>query len=287
MKNSFNKILLITCCCLFGLQACKKDNIKNETVNGFEINWTGELNNDNKNAIREMIENMVWVEGGSFDMGAQKDSIDCPNYDTMAGPYESPVHRVTISSFYINKFELTQDVYKAVMNKTEAWSSLYGVGDKYPVYRISFNDAETFINKLNEYTGLKFCLPTEAQWEYAARGGASTTYQLFSGSDNADEVAWTNHNSSKNSIIGKLAPNTLGLYDMSGNVWEMCRDWYYDYTEEPITDPVGEEYSGHRVFRGGSWNNDMRQSRVTTRYKQGIYYSDYQTGFRLSHPVLQ
>ena len=162
------------------------------------------------------------------------------------------------------------------------WEDEFGKGDNYPAYRISYKEVETFIGKLNEYTGLRFSLPTEAQWEYAAKGGKNTYYELYAGGYNVLEVAWIDSNSDKCSEVGKKDANGLGLYDMSGNVWEMCQDWYYDYTEEAVTDPVGEEYNqGYKVFRGGSWNTNAQQARVTARYRQGIHYRDYNTGFRL------
>ena len=282
------KKLLIVLCCFLALQSCNKDNIKNETINGFDINWTGDLNKNEKDAIREMISNMVNVDGGTFYMGAQKDSVEYYNYDENATSWESPVHEVTVSEFYINKYEVTQDLWKAVMGNTpndEAnmqWEDKFGKGDKYPAYRISFKEVETFIGKLNEYTGLNFTLPTEAQWEYAAKGGANTSYALYAGGDNVLEYAWIDQNSEKSSEVGMKTPNKLGLYDMSGNVWEMCQDWYYDYTADAVTNPVGEAYNeGLKVFRGGSWNTNAQQARVTARYKQGIHYRDYNTGFRL------
>ncbi|MBR4155344.1 MAG: formylglycine-generating enzyme family protein [Bacteroidales bacterium] len=282
------KKLLIVLCCFLALQSCNKDNTKNETINGFDINWTGDLNKKEKDAIREMISNMVKVDGGTFYMGAQSDSVEYLNYDENATSWEAPVHEVTVSPFFINKYEVTQNLWKAIMGATpndEAnmqWEDKFGKGDNYPAYRISFNEVELFIGMLNEYTGLNFALPTEAQWEYAAKGGANTNYALYAGGDDILEFAWFDENSDKCSEVGKKNPNTLGLYDMSGNVWEMCQDWYYQYTEEAATDPVGEEYnSGHKVFRGGSWNTNAQQARVTARYQQGIHYRDYNTGFRL------
>lgn len=297
------------------LQSCDKDNTKNETVNGFDINWTGDLGKTEKDAVRDMISNMVKVSGGTFYMGAQNDTVTNPNYDENATIIEKPVHEVTVSDFYINKYEVTQLLWESIMEETPndeddmQWEEEFGEGDKYPAYRISFKDVETFIGKLNEYTGLHFSLPTEAQWEYAARGGKkASTYEIvnlipvydtiaqdtifvndtinsyefiYAGSNVVKDVAWIDENSNKCSEIGKKHPNALGLYDMSGNVWEMCRDWYYDYTEDAVTNPVGENYSGYKVFRGGSWNTNAKQARVTARYQQGIHYRDYQTGFRL------
>ena len=282
------KKLLVILCCILALQSCNNGNTGTETVNGFDINWSGDLNKNEQDVIKAMISNMVKVEAGTFYMGAQKDSVEYYNYDENATSWESPVHEVTLSEFYINKYEVTQDLWKAVMGNTpndEAnmqWEDKFGKGDKYPAYRISFKEVETFIGKLNEYTGLNFTLPTEAQWEYAAKGGANTSYALYAGGDNVLEYAWIDQNSEKSSEVGMKTPNKLGLYDMSGNVWEMCQDWYYDYTADAVTNPVGEAYNeGLKVFRGGSWNTNAQQARVTARYKQGIHYRDYNTGFRL------
>ena len=283
------KKLLVVLCCFLALQSCNKDNTKYETINGFDITWSDDLGKKEKDAVRNMISDMVKVEGGTFMMGAQKDSIEYHNYDPNATSLESPVHQVTLSDFYINKCEVTQLLWKSIMGKHndkkddfDQWEKDFGKGDNYPAYRISFSEVETFIGKLNEYTGLNFSLPTEAQWEYAARGGKKANYEfIYAGSNVVTDVAWINENSDMCSEIGYKDANALGLYDMSGNVWEMCQDWYYDYTADAATNPVGEDYTGYKVFRGGSWNTNAKQARVTTRYKQGIHYRDYNTGFRL------
>ena len=276
------KKLLIVLCCILALQSCNNGNTGTETVNGFDINWTGNLNKNEQDAVKEMISNMVKVEAGTFTMGAQN--------DTLATSLESPAHEVTLNEFYINKYEVTQALWKAIMGKHndknddyDQWEDKFGKGDNYPAYRISFNDVELFIGMLNEYTGLNFALPTEAQWEYAARGGKDANYEfIYAGSSVATDVAWIDKNSDKCSEVGKKNANALGLYDMSGNVWEMCQDWYYDYTDAPATNPIGEAYNeGLKTFRGGSWNTNAKSARVTARYKQGIHYRDYNTGFRL------
>ena len=288
------KKLLIVLCCILALQSCNNGNTGTETVNGFDINWSGNLSKKDQDAVKEMISNMVKVEAGTFMMGAQKDSVIYSNYDENATSLESPVHEVTVGEFYINKYEVTQSLWKAIMGRHndkddefDQWENKFGKGDNYPAYRISFNEVETFIGKLNEYTGLNFALPTEAQWEYAARGGANTNYTLYAGGDNVLEYAWVYtensiYNINKCSEVGKKTPNTLGLYDMSGNVWEMCSNWYYDYSSVCDTITSGEAYNeGLKVFRGGSWNTNAKQARVTARSKQGIHYRDYNTGFRL------
>ena len=285
------KKVFIILCCVLALQSCNKDNTKNETINGFDINWTGDLGKKEKDAVRDMISNMVKVEAGTFYMGAQKDSVLYHNYDEEATSLEGPVHEVTVSGFYINRYEVTQLLWEAIMGETPnkekdmQWEDEFGKGDNYPAYRISYKEVETFIGKLNEYTGLRFSLPTEAQWEYAARGGKDTYYSLYAGDGDVLEVAWIKSGSiydiNKCSEVGKKNANGLGLYDMSGNVWEMCNNWYYDYKDVCDTITSGEDYTGYKVFRGGSWNTNAQQARVTARYKQGIHYRDYNTGFRL------
>ena len=276
------KKLLIVLCCILALQSCNNGNTGTETVNGFDINWSGDLSKKEQDAVKEMISNMVKVEAGTFMMGAQN--------DTLATSLESPVHEVTLNEFYINKYEVTQLLWKAIMGKHndkdddfDQWENQFGKGDNYPAYRISFNEVETFIGKLNECTGLNFALPTEAQWEYAARGGKDANYEfIYAGSNVATDVAWIDENSDMNSEVGKKNANVLGLYDMSGNVWEMCSNWYYDYSSVCDTITSGEAYNeGLKVFRGGSWNTNAQSARVTARSKQGIHYRDYSTGFRL------
>lgn len=282
------KRLFIILCCALALQSCNIDNTKNETINGFDINWTGNLGKTEKDAIRDMVSNMVKIDGGTFYMGAQSDTITDLNYDENATSLEAPVHEVAVGTFYINKYEVTQNLWKAVMNakpnkeKDMQWKDEFGKGDNYPAYRISFDEVETFIGKLNEYTGLNFNLPSEAQWEYAARGGVSANYEFaYAGSNNVEDVAWIDSNSETSNEVGKKSPNALGLYDMSGNVWEMCNNWYYDYKDVCDTVVSGEAYTGYKVFRGGSWYTNEQSARITARSKQGIHYRDYSTGFRL------
>ena len=275
------KKLLVVLCCILALQSCNNGNTGTETVNGFDINWSGNLSKKDQDAVKEMISNMVKVEAGTFMMGAQN--------DTLATSLESPAHEVAVGEFYINKYEVTQALWEAVMGKHndksddfDQWEEKFGKGYNYPAYRISFNDVELFIGMLNEYTGLNFALPTEAQWEYAARGGKDANYEfIYAGSNVVTDVAWIDTISNKCSEIGKKYPNALGLYDMSGNVWEMCSNWYYDYSSVCDTITSGEAYTGHKVFRGGSWNTNAQSARVTARYKQGIHYRDYNTGFRM------
>ena len=194
---------------------------------------------------------------------------------TGASANESPAHQVTLSKdFYIGETEVTQALWYAVMGQKPTadgivWSSTYGLGDNYPAYYISWNDCQEFITKLNKLTGLTFRLPTEAEWEYAARGGnKATTQTLYSGSNTIGYVAWytSNCSSSTQEVAGKAA-NVLGLYDMGGNVWEWCNDWYGSsyYSSNPRTDPTGPTSGSYRVLRGGSWSDIASCCRVAYR----------------------
>ncbi len=191
---------------------------------------------------------MIKVEGGTFSMGATSEQED-DAYDD-----EYPVHSVTLSDYYIGETEVTQELWKAVMGSNPS----YFKGDNQrPVESVSWNDCQEFIKELNRLTGKKFRLPTEAEWEYAARGGKYSKDYVYkySGSNDADEVAWYDDNSGDETHPVKTKKaNKLGLYDMSGNVWEWCNDWYGDYQSNSQTNPTGPSEGEYRVLRGGSWN---------------------------------
>ena len=202
---------------------------------------------------------MVYVEGGTFRMGATEEQGEDAADD------EKPVHRVTLSSYLIGKHEVTQALWGEVMGVNP---SVNEQGGDYPVENVSWFACQEFIGKLNARTGMKFRLPTEAEWEYAARGGNRSKGYKYAGSDNLDEVGWYRDNIGSTHPVGQKKPNELGLYDMSGNVWEWCQDWYGDYTEESQTNPVGPQSGewGDRVLRGGShWNRAWR-CRVSNRF---------------------
>ena len=187
---------------------------------------------------------MVWVEGGTFRMGAT------PEQGGDAESDEKPVHSVTLSSYYIGKTEVTQALWKAVMGSNPSEFK----GDNLPVENVSWNDCQKFIRKLNALTGQNFRLPTEAEWEFACRGGNNSRGYKYSGSNYIDNVAWYGDNSgNKTHPVATKSPNELGIYDMSGNVWEWCCDWYGDYTSGAQTNPKGPESGSLRVRRGGSW----------------------------------
>ena len=199
---------------------------------------------------------MVYVEGGSFDMGATYEQVD------NALDNEKPVHRVTLSGYYIGMYEVTQELWEAVMGSNPS----YLKGAQNPVESVSWNDCQNFIKKLNSLTGRTFRLPTEAEWEYAARGGNKSLHYKYSGSDNIDDVAWYWDNSGKKThAVGTKSPNELGIYDMSGNVWEWCSDRYGDYSAGAQTNPQGPSAGSDRVLRGGRWGSRARYCRVSNR----------------------
>lgn len=218
---------------------------------------------------------MVAVKGGSFTMGATAEQ-------TGANSGEYPTHSVTLSDYYIGETEVTQELWQAVMGSNP---SIFTGNMQRPVEVVSWNDCQTFITKLNELTGESFTLPTEAQWEYAARGGKSTKGYLYSGSNSIADVAWYSGNSSNTTHpVKSKSPNELGLYDMSGNVWEWCADWYGSYSSTSQTNPVGPITGSNRVLRGGSWFSDATTScRIANRNNATptITFSYY--GLRLAH----
>ena len=200
--------------------------------------------------------NMVWVEGGTFRMGATSEQGSDAYSD------EKPVHSVTLSSFYIGKTEVTQALWKAVMGSNPSNFR----GDNLPVECVSWNDCQAFIRKLNALTGQNFRLPTEAEWEFACRGGNNSRGYKYSGSNYIDNVAWYDGNSGDKTLpVGTKAPNELGIYDMSGNVWEWCADWCGDYSSGAQTNPKGPYEGSNRVYRGGSWIDFARSCRSSIR----------------------
>lgn len=216
---------------------------------------------------------MIYVEGGTFTMGCTSEQGGECDSD------ENPSHQVSLGDFWIGETEVTQALWKAVMGSNPS----YFKGDNLPVERVSWNDCQEFIRKLNQLTGKTFRLPTEAEWEYAARGGNKSRHYKYAGSNNVGDVAWYTDNSSSatHPVKGKQA-NELGLYDMSGNVWEWCEDWKGSYSSSAQSDPKGPSSGSDRVLRGGSWFNDAGSCRVSNR--NGIYpgIRHNGSGFRLT-----
>lgn len=223
--------------------------------------------------IQNLIKNMVHVEGGTFTMGATSEQ------GTDAGKDEKPAHQVTLSSFSIGKYEVTQEEWEAMMGNNP--SSFKGA--KRPVERVSWTDCQEFIRKLNTMTGKRFRLPTEAEWEYAARGGIKSSGYKYAGSDNLDRVAWYESNSGNATHdIGQKSPNELGLYDMSGNVWEWCQDRYGGYSSNSQTNPSGPSSGSIRVFRGGGWFSNAWGCRVSFRSYDSPGFTNFNLGLRLA-----
>ena len=216
---------------------------------------------------------MVAVEGGTFMMGATSEQ----GSDAYDG--EKPVHQVTLSSYYIGQTEVTQVLWEAVMGKNPS----YFKGENKPVEYVSWDYCQDFVIKLNQLTGKRFRLPTEAEWEYACRGGKKSRGYKYSGSNTIGDVAWYYRNSSDMTHpVATKSPNELGLYDMSGNVWEWCQDWYGYYSSAAQTNPTGALSGSYRVYRGGSWGSVAKICRSSYRlsFTPGYRYNDL--GLRLA-----
>ncbi len=262
----------------------KKYKLKNKTIANV-IKGQNKLKNNIqfKNSIKLKNKDeaqMIFVKGGTFTMGSNNGQDD-----------EKPPHQVTVSDFYIGKYEVTQKQWKDIMGTNPS----YFKGDNRPIENVSWNDIQKFLRKLNRKTGKKYRLPTEAEWEYAASGGHyfKQTGLSYSGSNNIDEVAWYIVNSRKKGYlhkdygihpVGQKKPNQLGLYDMCGNVWEWCSDWYGDsyYKNSSIKNPKGASNGHSRVLRGGSWNDRAYFCRLKSRWSLNYPRNNYNgIGFRL------
>ena len=251
---------------------------------------------------------MVAVKGGTFTMGATSEQGSDAESD------EEPTHSVTLSDYYIGQSEVTVGLFRTFINETgyrtdaekEGWSYIwtgsswdrkngvnwkYGANgrvrnsseDNHPVINVSWNDAKAFCEWLARKTGHNFSLPTEAEWEYAARGGNKSNGYKYSGSNNIDNVAWytSTTNDSGTKPVGTKSPNELGIYDMSGNVWEWCQDWYGNYSSGSQSNPQGPSAGSYRVLRGGGWCSFAGGCRVSYRFNYGPGGRSYNFGFRV------
>lgn len=201
--------------------------------------------------------NMIFVEGGEFDMGATSEQGDDVGY------YETPVHKVRLNDYYIGETEVTQELWIAIMDYNPSWNQNNLL---YPMQCASWESCQEFVNKLSIATGYTFRLPTEAEWEYAARGGNSSKKFKYAGSNDIDNVAWYSNNSGD--AVHEVAakePNELGIYDMSGNVWEWCQDWYGEYGTYGSNNPTGPSSGSFKIFRGGAYTEVKENCRTTTR----------------------
>jgi len=210
---------------------------------------------------------MITVTGGTFTMGVSE-----PN----SGAF--PEHQVTVKNFKMGKYIVTEKIWVALMGGNVKVES-----KDFPMMEISWHDVQAFIKKLNELTEKKYRLPTEAEWEYAAYGGNKSQKFLYSGSNNIDDVAWYSGNSYNSPhSVGLKKANELGFFDMSGNIWEWCNDWWGLYSDEPQINPIGPSTGDYRIIRGGSFANPASVCRIITR--GGIYpNSTSVVGFRLAH----
>ena len=284
----FKRVALIASFCLFAWQAKAQGIVVNKTdgtkvyykagevssvgVYGYGEEPEPETPDGTTMTVNGVTFSMVTVEGGTFQMG----SDDSDAYDN-----EKPVHQVKVSSFSIGQTEVTQELWEAVMDSNPSNRK----GLKLPVENVSWNDCQTFITRLNQLTGKTFRLPTEAEWEFAARGGNNSKGYKYSGSDNIDDVAWyTSNSGSKTHDVATKQPNELGLYDMSGNVWEWCQDWYGSsyYSSSVVTNPTGPSTGSYRVDRGGSWGYYAWGCRVSYRGYSTPSFSGNLLGFRLA-----
>jgi formylglycine-generating enzyme required for sulfatase activity len=213
---------------------------------------------------------MVRIEGGIFQMG-----------DSATEKKERPLHAVTLNSFSIGKYEVTQNLWRSVMGSNP---STFNTCDECPVEQVDWESIQQFISKLNALTGKKFRLPTEAEWEYAAMGGNKSLHYKYSGSNNLSEVAWNKNNAAdKTHPVGLKKPNELGLYDMSGNVWEQCSDWYDAdyYQNSPTNNPRNDHPAKYRVVRGGSWRSGENRCYNKARNRNIKDHHISNLGFRL------
>lgn len=241
------------------LDAISRDTIWYKVGNSnkkLKLAWSRNSSSLQIKVITELLAQMIYVEGGFFKMGCMEQT------DTLCTEYEKPVQTVKLSSFFIAQYEVTQLLYlELVGNNPNSFKN-----NNFPVANVSWDDAQEFIKKLNHLTNLHFALPTEAQWEYAAKGGNKSKNTIFAGHKEIKKVAWYKENS--NGMyhgVGNLLPNELNIYDMNGNVWEWCADYYAPYTPENKENPTGPATGTTRVYRGGSWLDNQTYSRITYR----------------------
>ncbi len=279
------KLLLMAASMMIATASWAQTNYKTFTVNGVSFK-------------------MIKVEGGTFQMGATSEQGSDALFD------EKPVHRVTLSDYYIGETEVTQALWQAVMgtsirqqrDKANTSWSIDGEGANYPMYYISWEECWEFVEKLNALTGQRFYMPSEAQWEYAARGGKKSRGYKYSGSNTVKSVAWLWENSGDAPLSGSVwsstevnnnncrahpvktkQANELGLYDMSGNVWEWTQDLYGKYGSNAETNPTGPMAGSNlRVRRGGHWSTFADDCRVSRRSADSPSLRCYYLGLRLA-----
>lgn len=240
--------------------------------------WLNKTENEGQRSVLSFsVDNtsfkMLFVEGGTFTMGAtEEQGGEKCDFNV------KPAHKVKLGDFYMSESQVTQELWNTLMDSNPSQIK----GDNLPVEMVTYNDVQEFIARLNKATGCVFRLPTEAEWEYAARGGCKSKGYKFSGGNNLDAVAWFVENSeSKTHNVKTKKPNELGLYDMSGNVWEWCSDWYGAYDDELQINPVGPKSGLSKVFRGGGRDSKPVRCFVSSRNDDSPFQCHYDLGFRL------
>ena len=223
--------------------------------------------------INELLQHMKFIVGGSITIGAT------PGQIREVADSAIPPHMVVVANYYIGQYEVTQEEWESVMHSNPSNHK----NPKFPVENVSYNDCIDFIRKLNAITNKTFRLPTEAEWEYAAREGSSDCTYRFAGSDHINDVAWNKENSNgMTHKVGTKTPNALNIYDMSGNVWEWCSDWYSPYNDKKQINPTGPSIGNSRIIRGGGWGYGEWHCQVS--YRQGLNPASFNDGlgFRLA-----
>lgn len=216
---------------------------------------------------------MKYVEGGTFMMGASDN-------DSIADSDEKPAHKVTVGDFYIGETEVTQELWKAVMGKNPAKIK----GENWPIENVSYKNCLEFVEKLSEMTGRHFRLPTEAEWEYAARGGKYSKGYLYAGSNDVEKVAWLHNDTlwTRHMPVASKQPNELGIYDMSGSVWEWCDTPYEPYSGDKGTFFTRLIRSRFKVVRGSGFRGYAKYARVSNRYCNAVWRNDHTIGLRIA-----
>lgn len=224
--------------------------------------------NDN---LISILPEFIFIQGGTFQM----------EFNDSQAPFGAPIYSVKLSDFYLGKYEVTQSQWRAVMGNNPSNFK----GDNLPVENVSWDETQKFINKLNALTRKNYRLPTEAEWEYAARGGNKSVGYIYSGSNTLSDVAWYSDNSNSTTHeVGGKQPNEQGLYDMSGNVWEWCSNWYGDYNYNEQSNPTGPSSGSDHVRRGGCWQSNARDCFAGSRFSHGPGDLNGSLGFRLASP---